>query len=89
MAQESEKGFELPNSTVALLLVLTIVFMVWSFAVVTTSLSSPGAAPLTGQDSGPGRAALGFFLGERPSAHNPIESGTARLTLVPPQGEAQ
>lgn len=90
MTQEPSKGFDLPNSTVALLLVLTIVFMVWSFAVVSTSISTPGAAPVTG-DSGPGTGSLGFWIGERPfvSVDNPVQSGSARLILVPPEGEAQ
>jgi hypothetical protein len=90
MTQDSNKGFELPNSTVALLLVLTIVFMVWSFAVVSTSISSPGAAQVTGE-SGPSSGAIGFYFGERPqiNADKPIQSGTARLEVVPPQGEAQ
>ena len=88
MAKDPDSGFELPNSTVALLLVLTIVFMVWSFAVVSTSLSTPGAAQVTGED-GPAGSTIGFYFGERPSADNPVQSGSARLVLVPFEGEAQ
>ena len=90
MAQDSSKGFELPNSTIALLLVLTIVFMVWSFAVVSTSISSPGAAQITGE-SGPDRGNVGFYIGSRPpvAVDNPVQSGSARLVVVPLEGEAQ
>lgn len=90
MAKDQSKGFELPNSTVALLLVLTIVFMVWSFAVVSTSISTPGAAPITG-DPGPQSGTVGFWFGERPpvAIDTPVQSGSARLVLVPSEGEAQ
>lgn len=87
--RSSGSGFEIPNSTVALLLVLTIVFTVWSFAVVTTSISSPGAAQVTGADNGPSAGSLGFWIGERPVANNPIQRGSAQLTIVEvPEGEA-
>lgn len=90
MAQDPSKGFELPNSTVALLLVLTIVFMAWSFAVVSTSISTPGAAPITGEP-GPRSGNVGFWIGERPptAIDNPVQSGSARLVVVPFEGEAQ
>lgn len=83
------KGFEIPNSTIALLLVLTIVFMVWSFAVITTSLSSSGAAPVTGANKGPSGAQIGFRIGPAPVVNNPVQKSTAKLTIVQvPKGEA-
>lgn len=88
MAQQ-EGGFHVPNSTIALMLVLTIVFMAWSFAVISTSLSTPNAAPVTGVSQGPSYGSLGFFFGERPNPNNPIQTGQAKLTVVDiSEGEA-
>lgn len=87
-SKQSKKGFEIPNSTIALLLVLTIVFMVWSFAVITTSISSQGAAPVTGHE-GPSGARIGFRIGSAPVVNHPVQESTAKLTIVQvPKGEA-
>ena len=82
----ASKEFEIPNSTVALLLVLTIVFMVWSFAVISSSLTNPTAAPVTNE--GPQSGSVGFRLGPAPVVDNPVQQSTARLEIVNP-GDAQ
>lgn len=92
MTNESQEGFHVPNSTIALMLVLTIVFMVWSFAVISTSLSTPNAAPVTGElgTEGPKSAFAGFWIGAQPTPDNPVRSAEATLQVMQaPAGEAE